>query len=169
VASTRLVSGVIGGEHGDVPGCHVSNRKRVGKVEDWKERVSEQVIGALPIATYAHFGMLLHKLRLQRAMATRNEGLDVLALVYGERSIVLLRAGLALHGSPLEMGAYRELEAGLRLPDDPVRFLDALSDCLGLSEMDVATLLWQFAYDLLCAELGEAFAHKILSTGAVDR
>jgi hypothetical protein len=132
-----------------------------------EERVSEQVHGASPVASSAHFGKLLHTLRLQRGMPTRSERLDALALVHGDRSTALLRAGLALQGYHLELEAYRELEAGLRLPDDPVRFLDALSECLGLSAAEVTTLLWQFAYDLLRAELGDALAHEIFSTETV--
>jgi hypothetical protein len=69
----------------------------------------------------------LHLLRQQDGLLIEDEALEALALAQSGGSIARVCAGLAAHGYPVEVRIYREIEAGLRLPKDPVRFLNAFT------------------------------------------
>jgi hypothetical protein len=77
------------------------------------------------------------------------------------RSVAEVRAGLAVRGYHLETSTYRAIEAGLCLPAEPVRFLDALAEYLELSDTEVVGLTWRLAYEILCRELGEELTHEL--------
>jgi hypothetical protein len=130
--------------------------------EGWEGGTGDRVHRALATTPLVHFGTLLRLLRQQHGVPLRNEALDVLALAQGNGSMALLCAALAAHGYPQEVNRYRDIEAGLCLPEDPVRFLDALAECLMLSDTEAAGLLWQFAYEILRVELGDDLAHELL-------
>lgn len=130
------------------------------------ERGGDPMKATLPTTPPSRFGAHVRLLRQQFRMAPEDEVLGTLALANGDNSMTLICALLAAHGYDLEIGTYREIEAGLHLPDDPTRFLNALAVCLALSDMDVAGLLWQFAYDLLRDELGEGLARELLLDAA---
>ena len=53
------------------------------------------------------------------------------------------------------------------MPEDPARFIESYSECLGLSDSEVAELLGAFAYDILSKELGECLARELVSMGAL--
>jgi hypothetical protein len=132
-------------------------------MQGWEQHIGVRVNSASSPTSPAYFGAALRAFRLQHGVPVRTEALDVLALAQGNSSMALVCAGLAINGYQLEMSEYRDIESGLRLPEDPTRFLKAFSECLALSNAEVAGLLWQFAYEILRAELGEKLAREVLS------
>ena len=77
------------------------------------------------------------------------------------RSAAEVCASLAFHGYRLETSTYRAIEAGLYLPQEPARFLEALAEYLELGDTDVIGLTWRLAYEILCVELGQEIAHEL--------
>ena len=77
------------------------------------------------------------------------------------RSAAEVCASLAVHGYQLETSTYRAIEAGLYLPQEPARFLEALAEYLELDDTEVIGLTWRLAYEILCIELGAEIAHEL--------
>jgi hypothetical protein len=105
--------------------------------------VNRTLVSSLP----AHFGAALRLLRRRGSVAAR--------------SAAEVCASLALHGYQLETSTYRAIEAGLYLPQEPARFLEALAEYLELGDTEVIGLTWRLAYEILCIELGEEIAHEL--------
>ena len=74
---------------------------------------------------------------------------------------------LAEHGYPITSGAYSEIESGNTLPRDPVRFWDAICQCLAIDEN--STYWWllrqHYGHDLLERLMGLEEANRLVPLG----
>jgi hypothetical protein len=129
--------------------------------EGMEQHAFDQANPALISTSPLHFAKMLRLLRQRHGVPVRNEALDALALSHGDRSMALICAGLAAHDFRLEVLMYRKIEAGLDLPEDLVRFLDALAECLALSDTETEELARRLAYVILCIELNEDIASEL--------
>jgi hypothetical protein len=66
-----------------------------------------------------------------------------------------LLACLEAAGYPINASAYEVVEAGLRLPPDPLKFILAVARCLHLDEQTRAALAQTLARDAVRLELGD--------------
>jgi hypothetical protein len=104
---------------------------------------------ATPIEGRAHrtpaCGRLLKELRIRQGLGIE----EVLA-------------ECAAQGVAVGESEYREIEAGVRLPDDFAIFVDAVALSLSLSADEQVALLREFAFAILREELGDDVAASIL-------
>jgi hypothetical protein len=116
--------------------------------EDAQRGRKRNLVNRTPVSTLpAHFGAALRLLRRRGSVPAR--------------SAAEVCASLAFHGYHLETSTYRAIEAGLYLPQEPARFLEALAEYLELGDTEVIGLTWRLAYEILCIELGEEIAHEL--------
>jgi hypothetical protein len=66
------------------------------------------------------------------------------------------------HGRPIGQSEYREIEAGVRLPDDPGAFVRAASAVLPLCADEQLALVSELATLILCEAYGEEVAAWML-------
>src|SRR5262249_35736070 len=111
---------------------------------------------------FQSFGTMLYWLRVtypQRvALAQPGMPIPKKKLTQIELIECLERAGYSLSAA-----TYSELESGSTFPRDAETFLQALSQCLTLTEKELSQLKRQLAYDIIRARLGENFANSLPS------
>ena len=69
---------------------------------------------------------------------------------------------LATRGCPLSVRGYREIEAGVRLPQNCPVFLDAFVECFSLSDEKSELLTLLLAREILAEALNPSLADEIL-------
>ena len=74
---------------------------------------------------------------------------------------------LAGHNYPITSGAYSEIESGNTLPRDPVRFWNAICQCLAIDENSAYWWLLRqhYGHDLLERLMGQEEADRLVPRG----
>lgn len=107
------------------------------------------------------FGERLRHLRHLRRLRVRSEGGTPLLDDVAEYA--RMAGCLAGHGYAIAPDDYGEVEAGERLPEDPIAFLAAVSQCLVLTQSEWRGLFGQLGYDILRQAAGADLADEMVS------
>jgi hypothetical protein len=71
------------------------------------------------------------------------------------------------HGYPITSGSYSLLESGRTLPQDPMRFFEAVGKCLAVPTSDIywGLMRQQYAFDLVARTVGPEEAARMIPHG----
>jgi hypothetical protein len=106
-----------------------------------------------------YFGKRLRELR--ETFVQRLGSGETGPMFLGKPSANMLIACMRTKGYDISSAAYNEVENGYNVPRDAVRFLEAVTDCLRLTEAEAKDLEERLAYDVLWARLRGRADHHI--------
>lgn len=121
-------------------------------------------IGPMPHEEFSNLGELLRYLRDTYPDRT---GQNIPGRPRVNLTALSLIACLKDHGYPITSGSYSLLESGRSLPQDPMRFFEAIGQCLAVSKSDIywGLLRQQYAFDLVARSVGPDEAERMVPHG----
>jgi|SRR5215472_556080 len=106
-------------------------------------------------ASRRYFGPRLRELRETYAQRIDSEGPARPLLRATPSASALIQCMQEQSGFSISGAAFNEIENGLNVPRDAVRFINAVAICLRLTEQEKADLSKRLAYDLVSSRLRE--------------